>query len=254
MFFLLSKILSFLLVPFNWCVILIALRFVLKPAKWKHIASITAIIIFIFFSNTFIFQKVISAWEYPAEPISKVVNENNTIVILGGMSSYNYKIDRIHFYEASDRLLQGLLIGQHHPDSRIIISGGSAEIYFEERPEADYLKEYLCNIGIDEKRLHFEKQSRNTYENAMYTDQLFDSLQYDKSIVLITSGFHMKRAQWCFEKQGFKVQPLSAHIYTNHQPLKPMDYIFPSLHTFQMWPILLKEWVGIFVYKLKGFI
>jgi uncharacterized SAM-binding protein YcdF (DUF218 family) len=254
MFFLLSKILSFLLIPFNWCIILITLNYVIKNARWKRLSRLSAILIFVFFSNGFIFQKVISAWEYPAESFDQFANQNKAIVVLGGMSSYDDELDRIYFKEASDRLLQGMLLAQKNPALPMIISGGSAEIYFEERPEADYLKEYLNTIGIDEGRVFFEKQSRNTHENAFYSAALFDSLQIDKNIVLITSGFHMARARACFEKQGFEVSPLSAHLYTNHQPLKPMDYFMPSLTTLQLWPILIKEWLGIAVYKMKGYV
>lgn len=254
MFFLLSKILGFLLVPFNWCLLLLFAGLLIKTKRLKKILLIGSMAIFVFFSNTFIFQKTISAWEHPAEALSKFENNSNTIVILGGLSSYDDKTNRIHFKEASDRLLQGILLHKGTPESKIIISGGSAEIYFEERPEADYLKEYLINIGLDESCILFEKQSRNTHENALYTAQLCDSVLLKKDITLITSGFHMRRARMCFEKQGFTVSPLAAHLYANHQPLKPMDYFMPSLGTLQLWPMLLKEWMGIMVYKAKGFV
>jgi uncharacterized SAM-binding protein YcdF (DUF218 family) len=254
MFFLLSKILSFLLAPSNWCIVLIVAALIFKSSRFKKIAYFSAAMVFLFFSNTFLFQKVLKAWEYPAESYLNEQSNSKPLVVLGGLSNYEDAKQRIHFKEASDRLLQAILLHKMNPERPIFISGGSAEIYFEERPEADYLYEYLCNIGVDSTKINFEKQSRNTFENALYTAALFDSLSIEKDISLITSAFHMKRAKACFEKQGFKVEDVSTHVIHNHQPLKPADYLLPSLATLQTWPLILKEWMGILVYKLKGFI
>ncbi|WP_430809389.1 MULTISPECIES: YdcF family protein [unclassified Carboxylicivirga] len=254
MFFLLSKILSFLLVPFNWCLLLLVLGFLLKKQRLRKIIHLSTLAIFLFFSNTFIFQQCVSGWEHPAEALEKHKNTQGNLVILGGLSSYDDETGRIHFKEATDRLLQGLLLYHDRPERKIIISGGSAEIYFDERPEADYLHEFLIKTGIPSQNILFEVNSRNTYENALNTAALMDSMNMDKSIILVSSGFHLPRAIACFKKQGFTVKPLAAHTLSNHQPLKPADYFLPSLNTLQCWPLLTKEWVGILVYKLKGYI
>ena len=254
MFFILSKILSFLLSPFNWCVLLLLMQWLIKSKKYKKVLLTSSVSIFIIFSNTFIFQKVISVWETPIESYSMLQNNNSPIVVLGGLSSYDDTNDRIHFNEAADRLFQALPVHINNPNRKLILSGGSAEIYFEERPEADYLKDYLITIGINPNDILFEKSSRNTHENAYQTALLFDSLNLDKDIILITSAFHMKRAQACFKKQGFNVIAYSAHAYTNHQSLKPTDYFMPSLNTLQLWPILIKEWFGILAYQMKGYV
>ncbi|MBK3519060.1 YdcF family protein [Carboxylicivirga marina] len=254
MFFLLSKILSFLLVPFNWCLLLLSFGLISKNKRKKRTAFIGCIFIFIIFSNTFIYQMVVKRWEYPVEPLTKDESIDYPIIILGGLSSYDNHTERIHFNEATDRLMQGLLLHKANPVRPLIISGGSAEIYFSERPEAKYLYGYLTNIGIESHKIHFETTSRNTFENALNTATLFDSLDIGKEITLVSSAFHMRRAQACFEKQNFKVHPLAAHAFTNHQALKPKDYLLPSLHTLQSWPLLIKEWMGILVYKLKGYL
>ncbi|WP_430815001.1 YdcF family protein [Carboxylicivirga sp. RSCT41] len=254
MFFLLSKILSFLLIPFNWCVLLLVLTLFIKSRSVKKLSFISAALIFLFFSNSYIFQKITKAWEYPAHSLQDQQYSVKPLVLLGGLSDYEDAIQRIHFYEASDRLLQTILLHNMNKERPIVISGGSAEIYFTERPEADYLQEYLINIGIDSSKIHFEQQSRNTFENALYSAALFDSLYLKKDIALITSAFHMKRAKACFEKQGFKVDAISTHLISSHQPLKPADYFLPSLTTLQLWPLLLKEWMGILVYKIKHYI
>lgn len=253
MFFVLSKILTFLLSPFNWCLILLLLTFFSRSDKQKKRLKIIYLLVFVIFSNTWIFQKIISQWEYPITNI-QLVNNNKPVVVLGGFSSYVEHADRIHFNDASDRLLQALLYHKSSTPNKLIISGGSAEIYFDEKPESEFVKDYLINIGIDKEDIIIENKSRNTYENALYTSHLMDSLLISKDIILVTSAFHMKRAKACFVKQGFNVDSLSAHSFTIHKPLKPGDYLLPSLTTLQRWAILNKEWMGIVVYKLKGYI
>ncbi|TRX64258.1 YdcF family protein [Carboxylicivirga sp. M1479] len=254
MFFLLSKILGFIIIPFNWCIALLLGARISKKYRLKKIMYTAAVSIFLLFSNTFLFQKLITNWEGPCQALNEHYKNAKPLVILGGLSSYDEMVKRIHFKDASDRLLQGILLHKNNPDRLMIISGGSAEIYFTERPEADYLNEYLINIGIDSSKVAFEKKSRNTHENAFYTAALFDSLQINKDITLITSAFHMKRAQQCFEKMGFEVSPLGTQYFSNHQALKPADYFIPSLTTLQLWPIVIKEWLGLLVYKMKGYI
>ncbi|MBS2211198.1 YdcF family protein [Carboxylicivirga mesophila] len=253
MFFLLSKILTFLLVPFNWCVLLVLAGIIFKRKKLRTYFFAAACAIFLLFSNTFIFQAVVSFWEYPVENTDAAISPNQPIVVLGGLSSYDDITNRIYFYEATDRLMQGLLLHKKNTSQKIIISGGSAEIYFDEKPEAEYLKDYLLAIGIESDKVLFETKSRNTHENASYTAALFDSLNMHKNITLITSAFHVKRASGCFTQQGFRVYPIATNASTKHQPLKPADYFMPSLETLQSWPILLKEWMGIMVYKLRGY-
>ncbi|MBR8537318.1 YdcF family protein [Carboxylicivirga sediminis] len=227
---------------------------IFKRKKRRTYFFAGACIIFLIFSNTLLFQAIISSWEYPVENVEVTVTNNRPVAVLGGLSSYDDKTDRIYFNEATDRLMQVLLIHKKDTSQKIVISGGSAEIYFKEKPEAEYLKDYLLAIGIESDKMLFETKSRNTHENAFYTAALFDSLHMDKDITLITSAFHVKRATSCFKQQGFRVYPIATNAYSKHQPLKPADYFMPSLETLQSWPILLKEWMGIMVYKLKGYI
>ncbi|WP_439184705.1 YdcF family protein [Carboxylicivirga taeanensis] len=254
MFFLLSKILFFLLVPFNWCVLLIIGGTLSKHKRLKYYLFGSAATLFLLFSNTFIFQKVIAQWEHPTENLNQLAPNHTPIVVLGGLSSYDEQTDRIIFKEATDRLMQALLLFKKNPSRLVVITGGSAEIYFEEKPEAEYLKDYLMAIGIPASQILVESQSRNTHENAFNTAALFDSHQLKKDITLVTSAFHMKRATACFEKQNFSVQAVATNPFTNHQPFKPADYFLPSLHTLQSWAILTKEWAGMLVYKLKGYL
>lgn len=254
MFFFLSKLLSFLISPFLWCILLLVLSQLLKKRMYKKVLRISALGIFLIFSNTAMFNWTITKWEGPIENAGVEINKASNIVILGGYSSINAKSNKILFFQSVDRLLQALPIYHQNPGSKIILSGGSAEIMFEEVPEAIYLKNYLISINIPENDIIVESESRNTNENAIQTKKVLSAINTSGDVILITSAFHMRRAQRCFEKMGINVIPYYSHFLQHTNQLKPGEYFIPSLATLNQWPLLLKEWLGMFMYKINGYI
>lgn len=138
-------------------------------------------------------------------------------------------------------------------ENRLVLSGGAANVYHSERGEGAVLKEALVQMGIDMQYVSIDSVSRNTHENAIETSRLFDTLRYSKRIVLVTSAWHMKRAQKCFAKQGFDVLPLHTDHLSPTEPLVWHDYVIPSAATLSGWELLIREWVGLLVYWAKGF-
>lgn len=254
MFFLLSKILAFLIDPFNWCILLLLIAQIIKHRPLRRKFRWTALIVFIVFSNTALFQWIVASWETKYEQPYINPDLEYNIVVLGGYSSIEEATYQISFSAASDRLLHALPLLYKHDNNRLILSGGSAEIYFEETPESEYIKSFLKSIQIDEDRIVIESKSRNTYENAVQVADLFKSVKDTNSVILITSAFHMYRAKSCFNKQNLNVIPYPVDPLRSTSPLKPKDYFFPSLNTLTTWPILIKEWIGIMVYAIKSYI
>jgi len=254
MFFILSKILSFLIYPFNWSLLFLITAYFIKRKKLSKSLRIAALINLVFFSNTAIYQSVTSGWEQRYSIPQLTNNQSYNIVVLGGYSSMNEENKQICFNQAADRILQALPLFYQNDSNLLILTGGSANIYFNETPESDYLVKYLHSIQIPEERILIEAKSRNTYENALYTSELLDKQTQPKTVVLVTSAFHMFRAKACFEKQKMNIIPYPTQPMRSLTPLKPTDYFLPSLRTLDSWSILIKEWMGIGVYKLRSYI
>ncbi|MBI9061006.1 MAG: YdcF family protein [Marinilabiliaceae bacterium] len=254
MFFLLSKILNIFISPFVWILILWGLSYLKWFRSGKRLLQWSAVICFIVFSNGALFQWVLRGWEGEMVPVSQMEDKAKIVVVLGGMTSLDEGSGRIQFHDATDRLMQALLLYYNGCVSKLVISGGSAEIMREEIPESEYLKPFLMNIGIEEQNLFIERRSRNTYENALYTKELFEQQQFEKRIILVTSAFHMHRAKACFERQGFQVESYAAQFVQSTDPIDVRTVLIPSLHTLNTWPLLLKEWMGIVVYQIKGYL
>ncbi len=67
MFFILSKILSFLIAPITWVFILLILAFYAKEAKLQKKCLTAALLVFLFFSNSFVLDEAMRMWEIPAK-------------------------------------------------------------------------------------------------------------------------------------------------------------------------------------------
>ena len=250
MFFILSKILNFLLHPLLWVFILLLLAIFLKGQKVRRIFLLLATACLFVFGNEPIADYFTDKWEYSA--ISPDSTEHyNCGIVLSGMGAYHEGSKTFRFYDESDRLIQAATLYRIGKLHTLILTGGSGRLIDDEHKESKYLKKYLLHLGIPEKDILVETASRNTYENARNTVKKYH--QKESTYLLITSAFHMRRALACFQKQG---------LYPDIYPTGPnkdhsrelVYYVLPNIHAFEKWDILLKEWIGYVAYDIMGYL
>ena len=115
-------------------------------------------------------------------------------------------------------------------------------------------EKFLVQIGVNEKDIILESQSRNTHENALFSKAIIDS-QYPKAhCMLITSAYHLPRAKLCFDKVGLKTLPFPAHFLAARLTESPLTYISPDAEAFLKWSLIVREWLGLLAYKLQKYI
>lgn len=66
--------------------------------------------------------------------------------------------------------------------------------------EAEGMRDYLVNIGIDESRIILEPRALNTQQNIAYSKALMDSPE--ASVGIVTNNFHVFRGVGLAKKQG----------------------------------------------------
>lgn len=91
-----------------------------------------------------------------------------------------------------------------NPDTIAIVTGGQGP--GEEMTEAEAVRRYLIENGIDTEKILVEDKSTSTYENLENTKKLFDV----KEAVIVSNDFHLYRATELAEKVGIKGYPLAA--------------------------------------------
>lgn len=250
MFFILSKTLLFLLSPFWWIIVLFVWMLISKSEKRKKRLKIAILAVLIIFTNPFIYRTMVLAWQ--PEPVDLPAGKKFSAgILLGGMAGYD-KYKRGYFGASADRFIQTANLYHSGIIGKIIVSGGTGRLMQNEPAESFFLKNSFLANGVPDSAIVIEFRSRNTYENALYTKQLTDSLQFKPPYVLITSAQHMPRSVRVFKKQGFNIIPFPCDYAVTAQDFSIEDYIQPDSGLLNAWNLFLKEIVGLWVYKLTG--
>lgn len=252
MFFYIAKISGYILNPLAWIIVLLIVAVLIrKPAKRKRL-TIISLLLLLLFTNPFIGDEAIRAWERPLS--GDVRSKYEAAIVLGGdIVSYDKPSDRLIFRSGADRLLQAIDLYKNGSIKKIIISGGSGHLLYKDRTEASFVKKYLLRIGVDNKDILIENTSKNTFENAKYTAKLLQKNDITDSLLLITSSLHMRRAAACFEKQSISVKEYPTSKITGSR-IKDVDHLFiPSIKTLENWNKLIHELLGYGVYKILGY-
>lgn len=102
--------------------------------------------------------------------------------------------------------------GCENTTCKIIVSGGQG--VGEDLPEAEAMKKYLIEKGIDENRIIEENKSTTTKENLVFSMKIIND--FDASVVIITNNFHVFRATRLAKKIGYTNISAKAAKSDNH--------------------------------------
>ncbi|HOY38759.1 MAG TPA: YdcF family protein [Bacteroidales bacterium] len=253
MFFVLSKILQYLLMPVSWLIILVISLLLLKKEKTRKRIIVSIAVILIVFTNPFLINISMRAWETDTVDKAQLKPSYDYGILLTGMLSYDSKYKRINFWRSSDRLLQTIDLYYDGRIDKILIAGGSGDVLNQEIKEASVLKEYLVHIGIPEEDIITEIHSRNTHENAVETVKILSKLHPGAQCLLITSAFHMRRAHACFKKAGMNCDVYVTDRFGGPVSFKPDKLLVPKVEALGNWTLLIHEVSGFIMYKIMRY-
>ncbi|OGX87650.1 hypothetical protein BEN47_00320 [Hymenobacter lapidarius] len=255
MFFLLSKVLDFVLLPTVWLLVLLVAALVARQPRRKRQWLVAALAVFVLSTNTALVNEGILAWERPPVPLSALPAQADAAVLLTGITGVNKSPhDRVYLGQGADRLTHALWLYRAGRVRRIIISGGSGAILRKAHTEADDLATLLRLAGVPARDLLIEEQSRNTHENALHTKALLAKHPDVKSLVLVTSAFHQRRAMGCFEKVGLRPVAFPAGYRSSDRLATPDYWLLPSPGAMQELGVLVHEIAGWLTYRLLGYL
>jgi uncharacterized SAM-binding protein YcdF (DUF218 family) len=129
----------------------------------------------------------------------------------------------------------------------IILSGGTLS---GSQPEAEISKRYLLSLGIKEEHLLAESRSKDTVENARFTKDICDSRKI-KSVVVITSAFHMKRSVMLFKRVFSDVLPFPTAFRVARKTRYGLFSFIPDPGSLCNVSLALKEHIGILFYTFR---
>lgn len=252
MFFILSKVLFFIITPSTWILGLLAYALWTKNPKRKKQANFINLILFLIFTNTFLAQRFIGMWEYKQQNISDIDTYEIGILLGGYTAELRESADFTTLTKNGNRLIQTVELYHAGKIKKILLSGGNGRVgsSFQEAISSLNL---LQKMGVKQEDILYESQSRNTYENAVYSAEILREKHPNKKYLLITSAFHQRRAMACFQKQGLHCDAFSADIKSKSK-VAYMNTIVPDTENIELWQLTIKEIIGYAAYKMKGYI
>jgi uncharacterized SAM-binding protein YcdF (DUF218 family) len=173
------------------------------------------------------------------------------IVILGGavQSDESARRGQLVVNEAAERFVAALDLGRRYPGARIVLSGGSAALLGEERPESDVALEHLVRLGLPESSVTVENRSRTTAENAAFARVIADPKPGERWL-LVTSAWHMPRSIAVFRKAEFDVTAYPVDYRTRGDgSLTVFGAVSEGLRRLD---VAAKEWAGLVGYYAGG--
>jgi len=208
----------------------------------------------LFFSNSFLANEVMKAWEVDPIPLEEVDKEYKLAIVLSGVIMGDTELKDRAFIARGDRLYHPVLLYRMGKVEKIFSTGGSGRLIDIGQREGEEMAKVYRNMGVAEQDIAHESEARNTYENATKSIEWMNGQYKESEVLLITSAFHMRRALGCFKRLGFNPDVFSCDIYTSKRRWTFDKLFIPSVDAFKIWHKLIKEWTGMAAYWVAGYV
>lgn len=226
-----------------------------KRTKLKRKFLISGVILLFFFTNDFIANEVVSAWEPAGIPYADMQKYELGIVLSGVTIAERTPNDRVYFQRGADRVVHAVELYKLGIIKKLLVTGGSGRLVDIGERESDDIKKAMILMGVPPEDILVENESRNTHESAVAVKEILGRIsQQPSACVLITSAFHMRRSQACFNKVGLAMQTFPTDFYAHPRNFYPDTLFIPKPEAMMIWNKMIREWVGLVAYKIAGYV
>jgi len=255
MFFILSKILAYLIMPLTVICCLFILSALVKRQALKNKLFYIGLSLLLLLSNDFMANEVALRWEVPITPFRELSKNYAWGILLTGVTKTEEGFhDRVFFNRGADRVTHAVQLYKIGRIKRILVSGGSGRLFATDRKEADDVAEALILMGVPDSSIVKESNSRNTHESAEAVRKILEGTTKPSECLLITSAYHMRRSSACFAKVGWRMDCFSTDFISHRRKYSIGGLLLPSTEALDNWQLMIKEWVGIVFYKVAGYV
>ncbi len=259
----LSKLLPLSIYPIGLSCILLIIAIVLMIQRKSRRALIPvglALEILLISSSGWFSTVLVRSLEQQYLPPTFPVNTEplQAIVLLGGATgSHLAPRPWVDITDEGDRIIHAAQLYRQGRAPLIIPSGGRIDWRGPGDPEASDMSQLLQFMGVPESAIVLEPKALNTYENAVNVQVILKERKIDR-FFLVTSAAHMPRSMMIFRKLG--MEPIAAPTdYTRTDQESRItgfqDFLLrllPDAEFLRDTNRAIKEYIGIWVYRLKG--
>jgi uncharacterized SAM-binding protein YcdF (DUF218 family) len=173
------------------------------------------------------------------------------VIVLGGSLSPTSSTvwDQVEINSSGERVFAFISLAKRFPDAKLVFTGGNGSLSQQDFKEADIAQYFVNSLGISNSRVIYERNSRNTYENVIYSKSLAQP-DSGENWLLVTSAIHMPRAVGLFCKQDWPVIPYPVDHNTIPGQLLRVEFNFSENLNF--FTRTIHEWIGLLAHRLSG--
>ncbi len=239
----LSKLLPLAVLPegiLTLALVSIVISAWLDAYRLMWMISALALAIFWISANPFVANQLMATLEsqHPIDPNAQP--RADVAIVLGG-AVYNPSPPRQEpeLGEAVDRVWHAARLYRSGQIAKILVVGGNLPWWPGAHSEAALIHKLLVELGVPASSIQIGGTSRNTFENAVEAKALMQAQPFE-SALLITSAWHMPPAPCDFRTND----ELSGTL---------LDWV-PNAQAFAMTSAALREWMGFYVYRWRGWL
>jgi uncharacterized SAM-binding protein YcdF (DUF218 family) len=252
----LSKLLPVFAYPLGFALVLGLLAFLLSLSRFRTIASAILLVglATLWVASTPTFAVWLTARleaEYPPVAVDQLPVSDVAVVLGGAIGQDLPPRLTSDLGPASDRVLHAARIFRAGKAANILVAAGNLPWLPAERSEAALIRDLLIEFGVPEAAIVLETQSRNTRENAVNAAAIVGQRNWRTGLI-VTSAVHMPRAVAVFRRAGLDFFPTATDVQAIHPFYNsPLD-LLPDAEALAMSTVAIKEWLGLVVYRYRG--
>lgn len=263
MFLFLSKLLPLFLYPLGLTCLLMVVALVMlwKQPRWAAGAIAGALIVLLVSSNGWVSRAVVRSLEWQYIPSTELPQAPAIVVLGGGIKQKVPPRPWVDVSEKGDRVLYGAKLYQQGQAPVLILSGGRINWKGTGPSESQDMAELAAAMGVPKSAMLEDPTSLNTYQNAVNVRKILDDRKIQRRVLLITSAMHMPRSLQIFKRQGIDAIPAPTDFLVVKDEEEPQDSwqsfllnLLPDAENLGNTTAALKEYVGIAVYRLRGWL
>ena len=255
MLFYASKVLPLFVYPLGLVLVLLAIAGFLRGwPRARRLLCLVAFSILAAFSSKFVSQALLRSLESqtPARTVQDMPVEQAIVVLGGYLNPPAGTNNTADLAEAADRLLHGMRLYRAGKAPLILLTGGNISFLGATRmSEAAAARDLLREGGVPAESILLDEQSLNTEENARYSYRILNAKGI-RHILLVTSAFHMPRSQAVFRKAGFDSVPAPTDFRSGRSDPDLLFQLLPDADNLSRSTTALKEWIGLGIYRIRG--
>lgn len=242
----LHKIIPALFLPVG-----ILLLLLLSAAFWKMriLALSCAVLLFLLSIPLTSDYLIRSVEQFETRRLVSEVGTGDAIVVLSGMltSAPLAGGGFISEWIDPDRFFAGIELIKASKAPIVIFTGGKMP-WTSSKPEGEILKDYAVQFGVPAGRIILTSNVESTEDEAREVQKYLGSA---KTVILVTSAFHMHRAEALFVAHGLQVIPFPVDFKIDASQSFTVLDVLPNASSLSGSEKAMREWYGRAYYLLK---